>query len=165
MKVKFINKVAALVLAGFAVNAVAASTLNDTDGNLNVTATIAGACALTNTSNLNFGLINLIVGADANTSLTLTCSGSPSISAIATGLYDNKTAFGEYAMSDGSNHYVGYNLYTNNTMDTSWSETDPVSISLSEGEAILDFYGVIAPQIEYDGGNSITDTVTVAVTY
>jgi spore coat protein U-like protein len=165
MKVNRINKVAALLLTCFSVNALSATLSNEVDGNLNVSATIAGACALTNTTNLNFGLINLLEGANANTSLTLTCAGSPSVTAIATGLHDGQTAYGEYAMSDGSNHLVGYNLYTNNTLDTSWSDTDEVSISLSGGEAILDFYGVISPQINYDGGFDLSDTVTVAVTY
>jgi hypothetical protein len=172
MKVKHLNTAAALLLAGFSMNAFAV----DTSGTLDVSADISASCDFTNSpQNLAFGTVDLNVGATATATLTATCTTTLEgpVYAIATGLNDAAVAGYTYAMKDANTNYIGYNMTSNNAISgpaAPWSDNIESALEFTPslaGAVSFDFNGSInaGDQIGYVGGSSVYDTVTVSVTF
>lgn len=168
MKVNKLNTAAALLLAGFAVNAFASTTTGD----LSVEADVTASCDLSDAT-LDFGNVDLANGATTNTTMSLTCTGGATASSASAddGQFSADAPSGyDYAMryDDGDfQHYLGYNLYRDNLHTQNWATSNMNSFSFSGGVALIPFYGLI-------GNNQVaanlpaghyTDTVTITVTY
>lgn len=131
-----------------------------------ITATYADACSIGTATNLAFGSVGSLASAQNQTSqITLHC---PSGTAWKLGLNNGANANGTTRrMTDGSSHYVSYELYQNANRTTRWGDTvgtDTVAGSGNGATTTVTVYGQVPAQTVPAAG-SYSDTVTVTLTY
>lgn len=134
-----------------------------------VSANVASSCTAVSGTALDFGTRGLITSnADQTSSISLTCTKrSPYNVGLNAG--SNPATAGDVTtrrMTDGSSHYIGYQMYSDAGRSTVWGNT--VSTNTVNGMAVggaqtFTVYGRVPPQNPRAG--SYADTVTVTVTY
>ena len=139
-----------------------ASTATNT---LSVTATVVNYCTV-NTSSLSFGNYQ---GSDATATATatLTCTnGTAETIGLDAGANGAHAVGTTRAMTDGSSHYLSYEIYQNSGHTTVWDASTHTEAGTGTGSAqSLTAYGDIpANQLTAPAG-SYTDTVNINVTY
>lgn len=135
----------------------------------NVTASVATSCTAVSGTALDFGTKGLITSnADQTSTLSLTCTKrSPYNVGLNAG--SNPSTAGNVntrRMTDGSAHYIGYQMYSDTGRSTVWGNTvstDTVNGTAAGGTQNFTVYGRVPPQTPRAG--SYADTVTVTVTY
>jgi spore coat protein U-like protein len=135
----------------------------------NVTASVASSCTAVSGTALDFGTKGLITSnADQTSTISLTCTKrSPYNVGLNAG--SNPGTAGDVTtrrMTDGSAHYIGYQMYSDTGRSTVWGNT--VNTNTVNGTAVggtqnFTVYGRVPPQTPRAG--SYADTVTVTVTY
>ncbi|MES2489457.1 MAG: spore coat protein U domain-containing protein [Pseudomonadota bacterium] len=134
-----------------------------------VLANVASSCTAVSGTALDFGTKGLITSnADQTSTISLTCTKrSPYNVGLNAG--SNASTAGDVntrRMTDGSAHYIGYQMYSDTGRSTVWGNT--VSSSTVNGTAVggtqtFTVYGRVPPQAPRAG--TYNDTVTVTVTY
>ncbi|HSW12642.1 MAG TPA: spore coat U domain-containing protein [Solimonas sp.] len=140
-------------------------------GNFQALITIQNTCALTTTpTNLNFGTQGvLIANVDTTSTIKVTCTTGADYD-IGLDAGANESSANDVdtrRMTDGSSHYVGYNMYSNAGRTTVWGDivdTSTVGSTGTGAEQSFTVYGRVPVQTTPQAGN-YADTVTVTVTY
>lgn len=135
----------------------------------NVTASVASSCTAVSGTALDFGTKGLISSnTDQTSTISLTCTKrSPYNVGLNEGA--NPSTAGDVntrRMTDGSAHYISYQMYSDTGRSTVWGNT--VSTNTVNGTAVggaqnFTVYGRVPPQTPRAG--TYADTVTVTVTY
>ncbi|AXQ28432.1 spore coat U domain-containing protein [Solimonas sp. K1W22B-7] len=140
-------------------------------GNFQAQITIQNTCALTTApTNLSFGTQGvLIANVDTTSTIKVTCTtGADYDIGLDAGANESSANdINTRRMTDGSSHYVGYNMYSNAGRTTVWGETVDTNTLGSTGtgaEQSFTVYGRVPAQTTPQAG-SYADTVTVTVTY
>ncbi|MFT4256544.1 MAG: spore coat protein U domain-containing protein [Pseudoxanthomonas sp.] len=131
-----------------------------------ITATYADTCAISTATDLSFGSVDSLASAQDQTStITLRC---PSGTAWKLGLDNGSNASGTTRrMTDGSSHYLTYELYQDSSRSTRWGNTvgtDTVAGSGSGSTQTQTVYGRVPAQTISAAG-TYSDTVTVTLTF
>lgn len=135
----------------------------------NVLASVASSCTATSGTALDFGTKGLITSnADQTSTISLTCTKrSPYNVGLNAGANPSTAAnVNTRRMTDGSAHYIGYQMYSDTGRSVVWGNT--VSSNTVNGTAVggaqnFTVYGRVPPQTPRAG--TYADTVTVTVTY
>lgn len=149
-------------------NGSATSTGNGTFS-FNATASVASSCTAISGTALDFGIKGLITSnTDQTSTISLTCTKrSPYNVGLDAG--SNAGTAGDVTtrrMTDGSAHYIAYQMYSDTGRSTVWGNT--VSTNTVNGTAVggaqtFTVYGRVPPQTPRAG--TYADTITVTVTY
>jgi spore coat protein U-like protein len=131
-----------------------------------VSATFANTCYLNTATDLDFGNVtNLATARDQISTITLHC---PTGTAWKIGLDNGSHASGSTRrMTDGSGHYVSYELYRDAGRTQRWGNTPNTDTSNGTGNNAIQtatVYGRVPAQATPAGG-SYADTVTVTLTF
>ena len=131
---------------------------------LSVSASIAGACTVGGSA-LSFGAYSSAAAATANSSIQVTCSnGTNAVVTLNQGNNNNRVpASGTRALNNGTN-YLGYDIYTDNTLATVWNNTNNLPVASTGAPVTLTAYGRI-PAGQAPATGSYNDTVTITVTF
>jgi spore coat protein U-like protein len=156
-----------LLAMAFAAPAMAATVT----GNFQAQITIQNTCALTTApTNLNFGTQGVLVAnVDTTSTVKVTCTTGADYDIGLDAGANEVTAnnVNTRRMTDGSSHYVGYNMYSDSNRTTVWGETVDTNTVGSTGtgaEQSFTVYGRVPTQTTPQAG-SYADTVVVTVTY
>ena len=159
-----LGAVAGVALASSAASAQTTTTV----GNFNVLLTVDAYCEVTNPTDLDFGTAPNLINAniDAQSALDVQCTDTTPYDI---GLTDgaNSVVAGVRRMTDGSSHYVTYELHRDNTYATPWGTTvgTDTKSGLGTGSVVtLDVFGRVPVQAAPVPGN-YTDTVDIELTY
>jgi len=159
-------------ILGIGLAALAAPAMAGTvSGNFQALITIQNTCALTTApTNLNFGTQGVLVAnVDTTSTLKVTCTTGADYD-IGLDAGANESSADDVdtrRMTDGSSHYVGYNMYTTTGRTTVWGDTVDTNTVGSTGtgaEQSFTVYGRVPAQTTPQAGD-YADTVTVTVTY
>jgi spore coat protein U-like protein len=164
-------KIVAVLLSLYA----AAATAGTATANLAVTATVSSTCTVTTTT-VAFGTYNAgaVSPTDASGAVTATCtSGTTYTVALDAGA--NAGSAGDVTtrrMTDGSSHFLPYQIYLDSSHTTIWggglngSSINPTSSTFSGNGTAQGYtaYGRLTAG-NYVTAGSYTDTVVATVTY
>lgn len=139
-----------------------------TTGNMNVSASLVGTCALS-TQNVAFGVVTPAATGKATAMgiLWIQCSNGTN----ATITLDKGTGTSILARSmggTGSNtDRLNYNLYADSGYHSVWGNTTTGSYSIAIGDSTNEFYNVYGaiPLNQYVKSDTYSDSVTVTLTY
>ncbi|PPE74469.1 spore coat protein U [Solimonas fluminis] len=140
-------------------------------GNFQAQITIQNTCALTTApTNLNFGPQGVLVAnVDTTSTIKVTCTTGADFD-LGLDAGANESAANNVntrRMTDGSSHYVSYNMYSDSGRNTVWGEavdTNTVGSTGTGTEQSFTVYGRVPAQTTPPAG-SYADTVVVTVTY
>jgi len=159
-------------ILGIGLAALAAPAMAGTvSGNFQALITIQNTCALTTApTSLSFGTQGVLVAnVDTTSTIKVTCTTGADFD-IGLDAGANESSADDVdtrRMTDGSSHYVSYNMYTTAGRTTVWGNTVDTSTVGSTGtgaEQSFTVYGRVPVQTTPQAGN-YADTVTVTVTY
>lgn len=144
-------------------------------GTLSVSANVINSCTIGTVTGVTFasfnGIINTTINASVNGIIPVTCTLNSSIS-ISLDHGQNFLASNYRRMTDGSSHYIGYQLYSDSGYTTKWGNTTdqpyiggPVA-STGTG-AVVNYlvYGQIVNTNSSVPAGSYSDSVGITVTY
>jgi len=139
-------------------------------GSLPISTIVSANCTLTSAV-LNFGNYdpihaNISAPLNGTTTFQIACTkGSNAVISLNNGLNSSNAQGTTRAMSDGSGHYLSYELYSNSGRSNIWSNTNPVAYASTSSTAISEIiYGKIPAAQNSTAGNYI-DTVTITATF
>lgn len=159
------TKLVALVAAGaMSVATFASAQAATATATLSVSASIAGACTVGGSA-LSFGAYASAAASTANSNIQVTCSnGTSALVTLNQGNNNNRVpASGTRALNNGTN-YLGYDIYTDNTLATVWNATNNLPVVSTGSPVTLTAYGRI-PAGQSPATGSYNDTVTITVTF
>lgn len=140
-------------------------------GNFQALIEIQNTCAITTApTSLNFGAQGVLVAnVDTTSTIKVTCTTGADydIGLDAGGNESSANDVTTRRMTDGSSHYVSYNMYSNSGRTTVWGDTvdtDTVGSTGTGVEQSFTVYGRVPVQTTPQAGN-YADTVLVTVTY
>lgn len=143
---------------------------NLSTGSLPISTIVSSNCALTSAV-LNFGnydpiQANTSAPLNGTTTFQISCTkGTNALINLNNGLNSMNAIGATRAMSDGSGHYLSYELYSNSGRSTIWNSTNPVAYVSTSSTAISKIiYGKIPGGQNSTAGNYI-DTVTITATF
>ena len=153
--------VATASLTGFGGASVQAATATAT---LSVSASISGACTVGGAA-LSFGAYSSASASTANSAISVTCTnGTNATVSLSQGNNNNRVpSAGTRALANGAN-YLGYEIYTDNTLATVWNLASAQPIASTGAPITLTAYGRI-PSGQNPATGSYNDTVTITVTF
>lgn len=141
-----------------------------TTANFNVTATVVGACYISNTiADLAFGNIDVLDTnpVDSTTTFDVTCTSGDAYNIGLNGGQNNDGGQNRMKLTTG-NHYLNYNLYSDSNRTTAWGDTIGTNTVSATGDGSAQSYTVYG-QVPANQNSlvrgSYTDTVQVTVTY
>ena len=125
--------------------------------------TIYDDCQISSPSDLDFGTQGLLTSAvDATATFVVRCTQNASYTIS---LNDGSNASsGQSRMTDGSGHYVNYELYQDSSRSTLWDTSNTVSSTGTGSDQTFTIYGRVPAQSTPPAGD-YSDTVTITVTY
>ena len=141
----------------------------DTDtSSFNVLLQIDEACDVSSTApdDMDFGTATLLTSdIDQTSTITVLCTtGTTYDIGLSAGANEDS---GTRRMTDGSGHYVNYQLYQDMGRNTAWGDTvltNTVSSTGTGDDQVFTVYGRVPTQTTPQAG-SYTDNITVTVTY
>lgn len=139
-------------------------------GTLPVATLVSANCTL-NSAVLSFGNyapigLNKTSPLDSSTSFQIACTkGANVVISMNNGLYSTNAQSASRAMTDGSQHYLSYELYTNSGHSNVWNTTNTLSyMSTSSAASSETVYGRI-PAGQNPAAGNYTDMVTITATF
>lgn len=139
-----------------------------TTGTITVTASVATTCTV-NSPTLAFGSYDATKELDTTATVSVQCTqsgtGATASVALDSGLHSaNATSPYTRALSDGSSHYLNYDIYTDSNHTTVWGGSTTVSAAENGSAVTLTAYGKLPASQTLIAG-SYTDTVGITVTF
>lgn len=161
-----------LLGAAFSVLALPAMASSTVTNTFQAKIVIQNTCAvnLTAPTDLDFGTQGVLsANVDQTSTITLTCTTNAPYNVGLDAGANASTAsdINTRRMTDGSSHYVSYNMYTTTARSTAWGNTIGSSTQTGTGTGsaqTMTVYGRVPAQTTPPAGN-YADTVTVTVTY
>lgn len=141
-----------------------------TTNTLPVSVMVMANCSLSSAA-LSFGSYdpigaNQISPLDGLATFQIACTkGANVIITLNNGVNSSNAVGATRAMTDGSGHYLSYELYSNPARNQIWSLTNPISfIPISSATLTETVYGRI-PSGQNQAAGSYIDTVTISATF